>query len=138
MIALGTDSTLQRIRLAEAETLLTIVLRHRPETISLKLDSEGWASVQDLVSRAPSHLGLSEAAIRQIALFSTRKRFELSADGTLVRAVHGHSLPVDLHLTPSVPPSVLLHGTSTSSLAQIGEKGLVRGFRNHEIGRAHV
>ena len=34
---------------------LSYVLRHRPESIGLHLDSEGWANIQELLTCASKH-----------------------------------------------------------------------------------
>ncbi len=42
-----------------------------------------------------------------------------------MRAAQGHSIPVDLGLTPIVPPPVLYHGTATRFLDAIFKQGLL-------------
>jgi putative RNA 2'-phosphotransferase len=48
-----------------------------------------------------------------------------------IRASQGHSLPVDLALTPQAPPTVLFHGTATRFLEAIPSEGLQAGSRHH-------
>jgi putative RNA 2'-phosphotransferase len=118
-------------QIAEAEKLLTIVLRHRPQSVSVTLDPEGWASIRDIVAGAPADAGLTEATLLEAVRLSPRHRFELSNDGTRVRAKQGHSMPVNLGLVPRDPPRFLLHGTSRAACEAIREHGLIPGFRNH-------
>ena len=48
-----------------------------------------------------------------------------------MRASHGHSLAVDLALTPQAPPAVLFHGTATRFLETILTEGIKTGSRHH-------
>ena len=36
----------------ETSKFLSYILRHEPQSINLKLDSEGWAAINDLISGA--------------------------------------------------------------------------------------
>ncbi|MGI9599046.1 MAG: RNA 2'-phosphotransferase, partial [Acidimicrobiales bacterium] len=60
-----------------------------------------------------------------------KQRFALSADGARIRANQGHSIVVDLDLSPIAPPPVLFHGTATRFLDAILTDGLQPGDRNH-------
>jgi putative RNA 2'-phosphotransferase len=60
-----------------------------------------------------------------------KQRFRISDDGARIRASQGHSLAVDLALTPHVPPAVLFHGTATRFLAAIHTEGIKAGARHH-------
>jgi len=51
--------------------------------------------------------------------------------GELIRANQGHSLDVDLALSPVLPPATLFHGTVQRFLVSIRRDGLVRGKRTH-------
>lgn len=86
---------------------LSLLLRHKPEEIGLKLDEHGWALVQDIVAKSY----LTSDDIKNIVATNNKKRYEFSEDGLRIRAVQGHSVEVDLEYTPSVPPTVLYHGT---------------------------
>ncbi|MBO9635057.1 MAG: RNA 2'-phosphotransferase, partial [Chitinophagaceae bacterium] len=50
---------------------------------------------------------------------------------TLIRASQGHSIPINLELTPTPPPDILYHGTATRFLSSIMKEGLVKGDRQH-------
>jgi putative RNA 2'-phosphotransferase len=62
---------------------------------------------------------------------SEKRRFSISADGRLIRAAHGHSIPVELGLSPKEPPKVLYHGTATRFLKSILSHGLRPQARQH-------
>lgn len=104
---------------------LSYVLRHKPDSIGLTLDAQGWAVIEDLIckSQAAGTL-LSREILIRIVQTSDKKRFSLSEDGLRVRAAQGHSVQVDLGLAPQPPPSVLYHGTATRFLDSILAEGL--------------
>lgn len=111
---------------------LSLVLRHRPELIGIELDAQGWVSVQELLTQAHRQgTRFSEVELRQVVRESDKQRFALSEDGVMIRANQGHSVPVDLALERSVPPEMLYHGTVAIFLADIREKGLLKGKRHH-------
>lgn len=128
---------------------LSLVLRHKPDTIGLELDSEGWADLGRLIDLAKAHgTPLDLQLVREIVSTSDKQRFRLSADGSKIRANQGHSVQVDLKLTPCLPPDVLFHGTASRFIAAIRERGLVPGARQHvhlsasratavEVGKRH-
>ncbi|MDP2762032.1 MAG: RNA 2'-phosphotransferase [Sideroxyarcus sp.] len=111
---------------------LSYVLRHKPETIGLELDLEGWAMVDQLVNLASKHgTALTRELLLEVVATSGKKRFALSQDGSRIRANHGHSIQVDLGLTPQTPPRILLHGTATRFETSIRAQGLVAGSRQY-------
>lgn len=108
---------------------LSYVLRHKPESIGLQLDANGWASVDDLVARAGN--GLTHALVTEIVRTNSKQRFALSDDGAMIRANQGHSVEVDLALTPAAPPETLFHGTARRTLDAIRAAGLSKMSRHH-------
>lgn len=57
------------------------------------------------------NLGLSLQDLQQIVESDNKGRFEFSEDKSLVRALYGLSIDVNLGLEPTTPPLVLYHGT---------------------------
>jgi putative RNA 2'-phosphotransferase len=112
---------------------LSYVLRHAPESIGMTLDSEGWASISELIALANQRgrkLNLQD--IETVVATNDKKRFALSADGTCIRAVQGHSTrSVAMTLEEKVPPPVLYHGTATRFVLSIRKRGLLHGARQH-------
>lgn len=135
--------------LKSTSKFLSLVLRHRPEAIGLRLDSEGWADIDDLIRLAAAHgRSLSRELIAEVVRTSEKQRFALKDDGNLIRANQGHSVDVNLNLPPSVPPGILFHGTATRSVSSIRSQGLLPGTRQHvhlsasklaavEVGKRH-
>ncbi|QDV38199.1 RNA 2'-phosphotransferase [Tautonia plasticadhaerens] len=111
---------------------LSLVLRHRPESIGLTLDEGGWASVEDLIARAGRHgTRLSRELIAEVVASNDTQRFRLSEYGSRIRASQGHSISVELGLEPVEPPGVLDHGTATRFLDSILRDGLRPSGRQH-------
>lgn len=112
---------------------LSLVLRHKPEKIGLTLDANGWAKVEDLIRCANQHgTPLTRALVERVVSENDKKRFALSDDQELIRASQGHSVAVDLALSPSAPPEVLYHGTASRFVESIRASGL------HSANRQHV
>ena len=110
---------------------LSLVLRHRPETIGLTLDQSGWADIDALIRLAGPTMPLTRELIYRAVLENDKQRFRVSPDGALIRASQGHSIEVDLRLEPRQPPEHLFHGTSVAVLDSIRAKGLLPGSRQH-------
>ncbi len=108
------------------------MLRHQPGKIGLTLDAQGWADVDELLSKANRHgVKLTRLMLAEVVAQNDKQRFAFNADGTRVRANQGHSIQIDLGLEPIVPPEYLYHGTATRFLASIQRQGLLRGKRDH-------
>lgn len=110
---------------------LSLVLRHKPETIGLTLDESGWADIDDLIRLAGPSIPLTRELIGRTVLESDKQRFRISTDGARIRANQGHSINIDLRLEPRQPPESLFHGTSVAVLDSIRAKGLLAGSRQH-------
>jgi putative RNA 2'-phosphotransferase len=111
---------------------LSLVLRHRPEKIGLTLDEAGWTPVADLIEACNRHgYPLSLTELQAVVANNDKARFSFSADGTLIRANQGHSVPVNLGYEPVEPPEYLFHGTAIRFLPAIQAQGLVKGRRHH-------
>jgi len=111
---------------------LSFVLRHKPDAIGLSLDTQGWASIDELIEKgnaAGTHFGRED--LLHVVATSDKKRFSVSADGLRIRAAQGHSVTVELGLLPQEPPSVLYHGTATRFVESILSEGLKPQDRQH-------
>ena len=119
--------------LTKQSKFLSLVLRHKPETIGIELDDNGWASVEELLqasAKAGQHI--SKERLDEIVETNNKKRFAFNADKSSIRANQGHSVQsVDLGLQPSKPPEMLYHGTVERFLSSIQESGLQKMQRHH-------
>jgi putative RNA 2'-phosphotransferase len=111
---------------------LSFVLRHHPETIGLELATDGSVDIDALLAAMARHdRPLDRATLEELVASSDKQRFAISADGTRIRANQGHSVEVELGLTPLPPPAVLFHGTVSRFLSSIRARGLLKGERHH-------
>lgn len=104
---------------------ISLVLRHKPETIGISLDEHGWARVGELLS------GLRKAGqkidmeiLEEIVALDNKQRYSFNEDKTLIRANQGHSIQVDVELSEQEPPEFLYHGTAERFLEDIRREGL--------------
>ncbi len=115
-----------RSELVPLSRQLARVLRHKPEIWSVTLDAQGWCGVTALMDgAAAAGLALSLDDLHEIVATNNKGRFSTSPDGLRIRAVQGHSVPVDLNLRTVVPPPVLYHGTVRKHLSAIRRQGLL-------------
>lgn len=111
---------------------LSYVLRHRPDSIGLTLDGNGWADVAELLACSQANgKRLTKELLQNVVAENDKKRFEFSGNGQKIRASQGHSLRVELAYQPKQPPAILYHGTVAKFLDAILEKGLIKMSRHH-------
>ena len=111
---------------------LSLVLRHNPQALEIKLDSNGWTPVTILLEKLEQYgLPTTRQNLEEVVETNDKKRFSFSEDGARIRANQGHSIEVDLELTEAIPPSILYHGTTTKYLPSIFENGIEKRNRHH-------
>ncbi|MBV8327126.1 RNA 2'-phosphotransferase [Chryseobacterium sp.] len=111
---------------------LSLILRHQPETIGLKLDENGWADVEELRAKSEKkrmHFSLDE--LDEVVETNNKKRFAFNDDKTKIRASQGHSIDIDLALVAMQPPDFLYHGTAEANISSITAKGIEKRTRQH-------
>ena len=104
---------------------ISLILRHKPEIIGIRLDSKGYANVNDLI------LGINKSGrkidfnvLDEIVRTDNKGRYSFNKDKTKIRANQGHSVKVDIELKECKPPKVLYHGTATRFLDLIIKEGI--------------
>ncbi|MGF6871501.1 RNA 2'-phosphotransferase [Paraburkholderia sp. MM5477-R1] len=123
--------------------LLSKILRHEPEMVGIRLDRQGWVSVDELIraiertahnANASKRLRTLPAITRDVILAvvatNDKQRFSLSPDGLRLRAAQGHSIVVDLGYADMEPPAVLYHGTAWLNWESIAADGLTPRTRH--------
>jgi hypothetical protein len=76
---------------------LSVVLRHEPERVGLKLDEAGWVGVEELLHAVNRNgVALTLDLLQHIVATNDKKRFAFSEDGRCIRANRGHSVEVNL------------------------------------------
>ena len=109
---------------------LSLILRHAPEQIGLKLDANGWVPIDELLHKmkqAGRRMGREQ--LFDLVASNDKQRFTISEDGLRIRAAQGHSIEIDLGLAPVEPPEFLYHGTASRNLDAIFAEGLNPGRR---------
>lgn len=111
---------------------LSLILRHKPEEIGLKLDEKGYIKVNDLIEAVnKSGRELNEDILADIVDKDSKKRYSFSKGHDKIRANQGHSIKVDLGLSQVVPRTPLYHGTVNKFSRSISKKGLLKGTREY-------
>ena len=111
---------------------LSYWLRHAPEKGGLTLDAQGWAPVDAVLAALEAkRLPTDKALLLRVVEDNDKQRFELSEDGSQIRARQGHSIAVQGAWEVATPPAVLYHGTVEKFLASIETEGLTKRARHH-------
>lgn len=127
------EQRLNQKRLAERSRYLAKHLRHRPEQLGIALQPGGWVEVDELLAACRrASFALTRAELIEVVEHNDKHRFGFDASGNRIRANQGHSVEVDLRLSPATPPEVLYHGTGATTLEAILTEGL------RPMGRRHV
>ena len=116
----------------DTEVFIALILRHHPELLNLKLDRYGYVDT-DLLIEGVSLKGynLTPSILDRIVLNNNKHRYKFNANKSKIRALQGHSIPVDLELLPQVPPKFLYHCTSVSSKNAIYIDGILKEPRQY-------
>ena len=111
---------------------LSLVLRHKPETIDIKLDNNGYVLVTELLDKMKlSGNELTFDELKYVVDTNDKKRFAFNEDFSKIRASQGHTINVDLKMKNTQPPFILYHGTSITNKESIIKNGINKGKRNH-------
>lgn len=101
---------------------LSLILRHKPETINIKLNKNGWANVPEILRG----MKIDFATLEKVVAENDKQRFSFNEDKTKIRANQGHSVKVDVELVEKIPPEILYHGTIEKNLKNISAQGLLK------------
>ena len=115
--------------LTQTSRYISLILRHKPETIGITLDEHGWANVDELIAGVNKTHPLTMELLKEIVRSDEKQRYSFNEDETLIRANQGHSVPVDVELPELEPPEFLYHGTGQKYVASIDRQGLVSKSR---------
>ena len=111
---------------------LSLVLRHKPDTIGIALDAHGWTDVEQLIKKMnEANMSIDMDMLRHVVVTNPKKRFAFNETSDRIRANQGHSVDVELEYKAQRPPAILYHGTGERSVGQIQKTGLLRLSRHH-------
>lgn len=118
---------MKTMNLTNISKYISLILRHKPETIGIMLDEHGWANVWELIEgiRETQSPEFDMEALEEIVQTDNKQRYSFNEDKTLIRANQGHSIPVDVELQETVPPEYLWHGSAMKYFNSISEQGLI-------------
>jgi len=108
---------------------LSLILRHKPEVIGIKLDKHGWANVDELIKRMSKEKYITKDILEYIVEHDDKQRYSFNENKTMIRANQGHSIKVDVELEEKEPPEILYHGTAEQFVESIMNEGLKKGKR---------
>lgn len=132
----------------EISKTLSFFLRHGAKSNNLKMNSDGFVCLKDLLERK-EFTGVTLTDIQRIVKNCPKQRFTLIQMGNnnnnsseeqtkesdwLIRANQGHSMEVEVEmeqLTIDTAPSQAIHGTYTDAWNQIKNTGLSKMARQH-------
>jgi putative RNA 2'-phosphotransferase len=117
------------MREKEISKFISLILRHKPETINISLDEHGWANVDELIDGINKTHPMDMNLLEKIVAEDEKQRYSFNEDKTLIRANQGHSIPVDGELEKKTPQDILWHGTGEKYVASINLMGLIPKFR---------
>lgn len=119
-------------RRTKISKFLSLILRHAPETIGLKLEDNGWVRIDKLIAAGAKNareFTLSE--LREVVETNDKKRFAFDESGEKIRASQGHSIAVEIEFEKRTPPAFLYHGTAEKNVGLIFQDGLRKMNRHH-------
>ena len=136
------------MNLTKVSKYISLILRHKPETIGISLDEHGWANVKDLIKGVNKTHKLDMEMLEEIVATDDKQRYSFNEDKTKIRANQGHSINVDVELEEAVPPEMLWHGTGIKYVNSISAEGLISKSRLYvhlssdpntaiEVGKRH-
>lgn len=99
---------------------MSYLLRHNPE--NLKIDTCGFVRIDELLKKLKERFGTDQISLREIVEKSDRQRFEIAENK--IRALYGHTIPVELEFIEDKSVKRLYHGTTPSAVSGILRSGL--------------
>lgn len=130
-------------RTVQVSKALSSTLRHNAAKQGIAMRADGYVLVSDiLANQRYKSLKVTQEEIEEIVRTNDKQRFallrETTADGRevlLVRANQGHTVSVEVELTPLETvdqfPPVAIHGTTRQAWETIRTEGLSRMKRRH-------
>ena len=113
------------MNLKSTSKFISLILRHKPETIGITLDEHGWANVDELIEGISKTQPFDRQILDEIVATDEKQRYSYNEDKTLIRANQGHSVSVDVELEQKEPPEILYHGTGEKFVSSIEKQGLI-------------
>lgn len=105
---------------------ITYALRYAPWEYELEMDDKGFVDIQQLLLAINEENKYSKIIdkfdIIKVMEVSNKKHLEII--GERIRAMYGHSFPMQIKYEEETPPAMLYHGTAKRFLTSIKVEGL--------------
>lgn len=75
--------------LRNTSKFISLILRHKPETIGITLDEHGWANVDELIEGISKSRPFNMDILEEIVRTDEKQRYSFNDDKTLIRANQG-------------------------------------------------
>lgn len=120
----------KRVKLSK---FLSLILRHKPDIIGIKLRKDGFVDLHELLTKIKKRKGfgwVSLADIKELVKNDPKKRFEIRMikRREFIRAIYGHNKNLGVAIKyDKIKPGevkVLFHGTNADVLPWILKEGL--------------
>lgn len=113
-------------------SILIGILRHFPQQFNVKLDSHGWADIDEVVNAIKNKIDrfywLRKRHVVALALTDEKGRYQLR-EGK-IRATYAHTIEVDLSDLPDADVDTLYYPVTEEELEIVLEQGLLPTDRN--------
>ena len=80
----------KRMKMNLTSKFVSLILRHKPETIGIQLDEHGWANVDGLIAGISKTRKFNREMLEEIVRTDNKQRFTFNEDKTKIRANQGH------------------------------------------------
>ena len=97
------DTNNHQKKLVNDGKFISLILRHHPEEIGIKLDQHGWADVDELIAGIKKTRDFSREELEEIVNTNNKHRYAFNEDHSKIRALQGHSIPVDVEMPEKEP-----------------------------------
>ncbi len=113
-------------------SVLIGILRHFPQQFNVKLDTHGWADIDEVCNAIKSRIDrfywLRKKHVVALALTDEKGRYQLR-EGK-IRATYAHTIEVDLSDLPDADVDTLYYPVTEEELEIVLEQGLLPTDRN--------
>src|ERR1700752_5101824 len=94
-------------QLIHISKFLSLILRHKPETIGIELDENGWTDVETLIEKSNTYgIKFDKVVLKYIVDTNSKKRFAFNRTLDRIRASQGHSVEIELGYSNQEPPEI--------------------------------
>lgn len=115
---------------------LSYLLRHDPDSIGLKMDTQGYVDVAELIRKVNTQTKytIDRFDLESIVATDDKGRYRFNDNHMRIRACQGHSIPWVIPIsTEKKPPDRLYHGTTSEALIKIMESEKIDKMRRHAV-----